>query len=790
MCKKLNLKQRSAIVFLILFGVTTVVFIAFRSSTSKSTYFSAGAWVQSFFKITDQKYFDLLEDYGSYDELAEVVDSDHPDELWEALEMDDVVKDNHIHAIALLSSNEDIIAYAGNLNTYMLKSDKGTISSKIEYYNHFQYFKYFNDSLYVIYGVPVKNAEKKRLDSGGYLLAIGSIQEMVEQTLPPDLWSVEYVKNKENLKQTLNPVIINKFLTDINNLDYGVLQFSFCGSDVAIGRRFWIWYSCIGGVLLLGFLFVTCAGNEKELQKKAEKMKKLQAFLDAMPAKVYVKNSSLKFEFVNDMFASAFGRKPEDFIGKNESELGLPTDLNYIFDEDRTVLAADKKRILKMHYLSCLDKEQRCYSISKIPLEYNGERVVYCAMMDITKAREKEQNIIEQNRLMQSTIDNLTDLYLRTDLEGTIIQASRSCCETFGYENLSDIIGHNITEIASTAVDWEAIARTGQVKELSFKMKNHKGKTIHCEANINTFYSSDGNAAGFEGIVRNVTESKQYEQQLKTLTENLMASLEQTEEKKNQLENVHRRMEESLTYAKRIQDALFYPSSEKTAKVFPDSFVMYMPSEIVGGDFYFVTLLGTTKVCVVADCTGHGVPGALMSVLSASILQDILNTHSDEEGFSPAFVLELLREKIIAALQNSVILRDGLDIAVVFVNEKSIIYAGANIPLVAVHDNELKIYGPTKCPIGIYPMQLDFKNETIDVVPGDMIFIATDGYADQFGISENRKYSRRDFNKMLSQIAHLPCPQQKQRLEEELIIWRGIRKQTDDITVFGFRLNA
>ena len=788
MCKKLNLKQRSAIVFIILFGVVTAVFIAFRSSTAKSTYFSAGAWVQSFFKITDQKYFDLLEDYGSYDELAEVVYSNNPDELWDELEMDDVVHDNHIHAIALLSSNEDIIAYAGDFNPYLLKSDKGIISSKIEYYNHFQYYKYFNDSLYVIYGVPVKTADKKRLDSGGYLLAIGTINEMVAQTLPPDLWEVEYVRDKENLKQTLNPVIINKFLTDINNLDYGMLQFSFSGIDVAIGRRFWVWYSIIGGLLLVGFIFVTCSGDEKELKEKTAKVNTLQALLEAMPAKIYVKNSMLKFEFVNNLFASAFGRKPEDFIDKTESELDLPKDMNSIFEEDRAVLATNKKRMLKMHYLSCLDNTLRCYSISKIPLEYNGERGVYCAMMDISQAREKEQNIIEQNRLMQSTIDNLTDLYLRTDLEGTIIQASRSCCEAFGYSHLNEIIGHNITEVVTTAVDWEAIARTGHVKELSFKIKNHLGKTIHCEANINTFYTSEGEPAGYEGIIRNVTESKQYEQQLKTLTENLMTSLEQTEEKKNQLENVHRRMEESLTYAKRIQDALFYPSSEKTSKVFPDSFVMYQPCEIVGGDFYFVTNINETKVCVVADCTGHGVPGALMSVLSASILQNILNTHFGEEGFSPATVLELLRKKIIAALQNSVILRDGLDIAVAFLNGKTIQYAGANIPLVTVHNNQLQLYVPTKCPIGIYPMQLDFQNEIIEVAAGDMVYIASDGYSDQFGISENRKYSRRDFNKLLSQIAPLPCPQQKQRLEEELIIWRGIRKQTDDITVFGFRI--
>lgn len=787
MCKKINLKQRSIIVFLLLFTAATVIFIMFRSAISRSTYFTAGAWVQSFFKITDQKYFDLLEDYGSYDELAEVVDSENPDELWDALEMEDVVHDNHIHAVVLMSQQEDIVARAGKINPYMLKADKGIISSKIEYYNHFKYFKYFNDSLFIVYGVPVKNAEKKRIDSGGYLLAIGYIQDIAAQTLPPDLWSVEYVKHKDNLLQGLNPVLVNEFITDINNVDYGVLQFSFSGSDAIIGSRFWIWYIAIASLLLLGCIFINCAVNEKELKDEIDKVSKLKVFLEAMPARVYVKDSNLKFDFVNNLFASSFGLKPEDFIGKDERQMGLPDELTPIFDEDRIVFANNKSRMLKMHFLKFQDDVQKCYSVSKIPLEYSGKRGIYCAMMDISKGREHEKNIIEQNRMLQSTIDNLTDLYLRTDLNGVIIQASRSCCEALGYDKLDDIIGHNITEVASSSVDWEAIARTGYVKEFSFKIKNHKGKTIHCEANINTFYDNDGAPAGYEGIVRNITEHKQYEQQLKALTENLMASLEQTEEKKNQLENVHRRMEESLTYAKRIQDALFYPSSEKTTKVFPDSFVMYQPCEIVGGDFYFVTNINETKVCVVADCTGHGVPGALMSVLSASILQNILNTHFGEEGFSPATMLEQLRQKIIEALQNSVILRDGLDIALVFINGTKMQYSGANIPLVVVRDGELSLYAPTKCPIGIHPMQLKFTNEEIELQKDDMVYIASDGYPDQFGISENRKYSRRDFNALLAQIATLPCQQQKQRLEEELIIWRGTRKQTDDITIFGFR---
>ena len=790
MCKKISLKLRAIIVFLLLFAVSTMAFIMFRSGMARATYFSAGAWVQSFFKIADQKYFDLLEDYGNYTELAEVVGSDDADSLWEDLEMDDVVHDNHIHAIALLSADGTPIASAGHLDHGLLDADKSTISEKIEYYNHFKYFKHHNDSLFIIYGVPVKNTDKKRLESGGYLLAIGNVNEMASQMLPTDLWEVEYVRDKEYLKQSLNPVIINEFVRDINNLDYGMLQFSFSGSETAIGSRFWTWYIAISLLLLLGFLFLGCGNDTKVMKNEIELNNKLKAFLEVMPTRMYVKNHSLKFEFVNSMFAKSFGISPEEFIGKDERELGLPEELYPLFDEDRAILKVNKRQMLKMQFLSCFDNNQRCYSVSKIPFAY-GEMSpygVFCSLMDISKEREKETNILEQNRLMQSTIDNLTDLYMRTDLEGTILQASRSCCEALGYDNLDEIIGHNITEVVTSAVDWDAIARTGYIQGFSFKMKNHLGKTLHCEANINRYFAKDGAPAGYEGIVRNVTERKQYEQQLKTLTENLMTSLEQTEEKKNQLENAHRRMEESMTYAKRIQDALFFPSAENTSKLFPDSFVLYLPCEIVGGDFYYVSQIEQTKVSIVADCTGHGVPGALMSVLSASLLSDIINMHGDDEGFSPAQLLEHLRTKIIATLQNSVILRDGLDIAVTFVRGNVIEYAGANIPLITVRKGALQVHNPTKCPIGIYPMQLDFQNVTIQAETGDMVYMATDGFADQFGISENRKYSRRDFNALLASIASLHCDNQKERLENELLSWRGIRKQTDDITVFGFRV--
>jgi len=786
LCNNLGSRQRLSIIFILLFAVTTAAFIFFRSSMANTTYFTAGSWVKSFFTISENKYFTLLEDYGTYDDLAIVVDSDNPDELWEGLEMEAVVKDNDVYSIVLLNANEEIVCSAGKMNPKMLNADLGKIGEQVKFHHHYRYYKQYNDSLFTIFAVPVRRSDKSLYEAGGYLLAIGYVPHVAETILPSDLWTVEYLRERTEIKQSLNPVRINEFINGLDNRDYGVLQFQFSGSDAAIGKLFWIWYSVICALLLFGYLFIkhTCERKGTPLQNN------MKVILETMPARCYAKNKNSQFEFVNTRFAESFGLKPDDFIGKDVKSMSLPEELNSVFSEDIQVINSGKERLLRMIYLKCFTDTEKCYSVSKTPYSTNGKQIdgVFCVMMDISKGIRTEQNIIEKNRLFQNTIDNLTDLYLRVNLEGIIIQASRSCCEAFGYDTVQEIIGQSIHTIVENSVDWNAVSLAGNVKDFAFKIKNRKNKTLFCEANINPFFDADGNVAGYEGIIHNVTERKQYEQQLQALTQNLMNSLEQTEEKNTQLENVHRRMEESLTYAKRIQDALFYSSTEKTRKVFPDHFALYLPCEIVGGDFYYITEIGDKKVCIVGDCTGHGVPGALMSVLSASLLTDIINAHGHEAGFSPAELLEDLRTKIIATLQNSVILRDGLDIAVLFVKQNKIEYAGANIPLVTVSNGVLDVYEPTKCPIGIYPMHLGFKNETIDTSEGDMVYIATDGFADQFGMSENRKFSRRDFYNLLSKNDSLPCSQQKQELEKALNIWRGARKQTDDITVFGIRM--
>ncbi|MBQ1883875.1 MAG: hypothetical protein II165_02540, partial [Bacteroidales bacterium] len=160
LCNNLGSRQRLSIIFILLFAVTTAAFIFFRSSMANTTYFTAGSWVKSFFTISENKYFSLLEDYGTYDDLAIVVDSDNPDELWEGLEMEAVVKDNDVYSIVLLNANEDIVCSAGKMNPKMLNADLGKIGEQVKFHHHYRYYKQYNDSLFTIFAVPVRRSDK------------------------------------------------------------------------------------------------------------------------------------------------------------------------------------------------------------------------------------------------------------------------------------------------------------------------------------------------------------------------------------------------------------------------------------------------------------------------------------------------------------------------------------------------------------------------------------------------------------------------------------------------------
>jgi len=244
---------------------------------------------------------------------------------------------------------------------------------------------------------------------------------------------------------------------------------------------------------------------------------------------------------------------------------------------------------------------------------------------------------------------------------------------------------------------------------------------------------------------------------------------------------------DSIMYAKRIQTALI-PSLE----LFSDKlehFVLYKPLAIVSGDFYWVASQGNKQIIISADCTGHGVPGAFMSMLGVTMLNEIV---SGKHILMPDQIIENLRQGIIKSLnqvaeEDSV--KDGMDIAVCLVDfdENILWYSGANNPLYLVRGGELIHYRADKMPVAIHYRMTPFTLHKIELQKGDAFYIFSDGYSDQFGGPKQKKFMSVQLKETLVAMAGKPMLQQGERLSEIFEEWRGDGPQIDDVSLIGVR---
>ncbi len=263
------------------------------------------------------------------------------------------------------------------------------------------------------------------------------------------------------------------------------------------------------------------------------------------------------------------------------------------------------------------------------------------------------------------------------------------------------------------------------------------------------------------------------------------------ENQKEIIEIKQKGITDSINYALRIQEALL-PSKEMKQTLFPESFVLLLPKDIVSGDFYWYSEKNGKKIITAVDCTGHGVPGAFMSMIGVTFLNEIVN----ERGITkPSEILGELRDRVKTSLKQKGLdgeSRDGMDMSIVSFNKDftEVEYAGANNPLWIFRreKNEIKIleFAPDKRPIGYFKGQgLPFTNQTISLQKGDILYIFSDGYADQFGGPKGKKFKYKQIKEILAEINHLPMHAQEEHLLKRFIEWRGNLEQIDDVCIIG-----
>jgi ligand-binding sensor domain-containing protein/serine phosphatase RsbU (regulator of sigma subunit) len=257
-------------------------------------------------------------------------------------------------------------------------------------------------------------------------------------------------------------------------------------------------------------------------------------------------------------------------------------------------------------------------------------------------------------------------------------------------------------------------------------------------------------------------------------------------QKSMEIEEKNRDITASIRYAERIQRAML-----PRENMFNETFVLFMPKDIVSGDFYWMYGNGEYQYIAVCDCTGHGVPGAFMSIIGHNSLNKVVR----EYGITrPSAILDQLNTEVLKALmqRNEEIINDGMDMALIAFHKKdfSIEFAGAYNPLYVVRNGEVMVYKGDRFPIGMTAIseKKSFANQKVDIRPGDMLYMCSDGYADQFGTDEVKKYKSGNVKKLLSEIYFLPVEEQRKRLEEETLKWRGDLPQVDDILFVGTKI--
>jgi serine phosphatase RsbU (regulator of sigma subunit) len=288
------------------------------------------------------------------------------------------------------------------------------------------------------------------------------------------------------------------------------------------------------------------------------------------------------------------------------------------------------------------------------------------------------------------------------------------------------------------------------------------------------------------------------DKKVKERTAEVVAQKEEIEAQKDELESQRDKLAEqqkhimdSILYAKRLQYAIL-PTDDFVKELFPESFILFHPKDIVSGDIYWFYKQGNKRFFSAIDCTGHGVPGALVSMVGHNWLDYALK---DLKLDRPVDILEALNRGVTTTFKekdedNAV--KDGMDIALCCVDYTTmkLEFAGAYNPALIIRNGGLIQLKGDKCPIGAFSRRAaaGYTHQEMDVQKGDMIYVFSDGYTDQFGGDDSRKFLMSNFRKLLMDVHQLPVNEQKDKMEEVLFDWMKYESQLDDILVIGIRV--
>jgi len=291
--------------------------------------------------------------------------------------------------------------------------------------------------------------------------------------------------------------------------------------------------------------------------------------------------------------------------------------------------------------------------------------------------------------------------------------------------------------------------------------------------------------------LRTMKTLEQYKAENKKLKERLISSMRELTQRNEQLLAHQRDLNDSICYAERIQSAIM-PPDHLIKKALPESFIYYLPRDVVSGDFYFVEEVGNEVIFAAVDCTGHGIPGALISVIGFNYIHRAVT----ELGITvPSEILQFLDVGVNERLRqtdNASGVKDGMELALCTLNKKTRLlqYSGAYNPLYIVSNGELRIIKADKLEIGVNPDGVadDYTNHTVQLEEGDCVYVFSDGFADQFGGPKGKKFMYKQLRTVLLEVNNRSMKDQMKILNTIFFNWKGSEEQVDDVLLIGVRV--
>ena len=504
---------------------------------------------------------------------------------------------------------------------------------------------------------------------------------------------------------------------------------------------------------------------------------------NTVPDIIYSTDTKGYFSYVNEAITRILGYETNEIIGKRFNEIVYKPHFDSLNQHYKDQLG--KKQAKSYIEFQAIKKDGTLIWVGQqVSLKYNSIHKTqidgfYGVMRNIDDQKAIEKQLIEREKTLHQITETLSDVfYLYNIVEQKYEYISSNCESVLGADQEFFYSGKSHTKEFGYTVDTEKLLNSKDkvdsgeaydidyrivvdqeirwINEKSFPIKDEMGKII-----------------SNSGICRDITN-------LKKANETIY--------------NQNIEIGASILYAKRLQDSVL-PSDDKLKEIFPDSFVLYKPKDVVSGDFYVVDYLTSNEqvkmpTFIVGDCTGHGIPGAVLSLMCNVLIRE---SFTRSEITSPGEALDFVRERLSKFFETDKVgrIRDGMDVAFCVLNKKSmeLYFSGGYNSCLIVRGEEIMEYKGDKQHIGYTDNPKLFKTHSIDVKQGDLVFLYTDGYMDQFGGSKTRKFTKKRLHKAILNLKHLPMQEMEEALEIEFLNWRMDEEQTDDITVLGIRID-